>query len=40
MRKVRETSPLRHWDSYWKKKWEEERKQQLTNNKKRGIIKA
>lgn len=27
MRKDRANSPLRHWDAYWQKKWEAEKKQ-------------
>lgn len=42
-RRTRETSTLRCWDNYWKKKWEEERelerKKFLTTSKNYGIIK-
>lgn len=46
MRKLRANSPLRHWDTYWQKKWEEERKEkenmkkELTNYYNYGIIKT
>ena len=46
MRKTRVNSPLKHWDTYWQKKWEEERKEkenskkELTNYYNYGIIKA
>lgn len=44
MRKDRANSPLRHWDTYWQKKWEAERKAKenekkvLTNHKVYAII--
>ena len=45
MRKVRENSPLRNWDTYWQKKWEEEKRMEnekkvLTTNNFYGIIKT
>ena len=46
MRKLRTNSPLRKWDTYWQKKWEEERKakenakKELTNYFNYGIIKS
>lgn len=46
MRRIRANSPLRNWDIYWQKKWEEERKEkenekkELTNYFNYGIIKS
>ena len=44
MRRNRENSALRNWDTYWQKKWEEEKKidreKVLTTDRKYGIIKA
>lgn len=46
MRRNRENSALRNWDTYWQKKWEEEKRQkenerkELTNYYNYGIIKA
>ena len=44
MRKLRASSPLRNWDTYWQKKWDEEKKSKenskkvLTNPRAYGII--
>ena len=44
MRKLRANSPLRSWDTYWQKKWEEEKKidreKVLTTDRKYDIIKS
>ena len=31
--RVRANSNLRHWDTYWQKKWEEERKMEKDKEK-------
>ena len=44
MRSNRTSSPLRNWDAYWQKKWDEEKKSKenskkvLTNPRTYGII--